>query len=109
MSLSQDQKKGVTLAIVSFTLLLAVSIAYTYYSFHYCLTIILVFFLLLMMFWGMAKAMTSPDSGESVAFNFRRLIAAGKGVGIKSEREIEQEEMDKTAINLDDQERIDRL
>ena len=109
MSLSHSQKTGIVLAVASFALLLAVAVAYTYYSFQFCLTVIFVFSLFLTMFWGIAMVVTSQDSDESVAYNFRRLLAAGKGVGIKSEREIEQEETDKTAIDPDDQGRLDRL
>jgi len=112
MSLSSDQKKGVALALVSFALLLAFGITWGHYPIaysQYCLIIIFAFVLFLTLFWGVAMALTPPDSEESVATTFRRLIAGGKGVAIKTERDIEQEEMDKTAVDLDDEQQVNKL
>lgn len=109
MRLSHDQKVGILLSVLSFAACLAVIEVSIAYQLCVLFPTILGVALLLLSFWGLAMAVTSPDSDESVAFNMRRLIAASRGAAVRSERELQEEEEMKTAIDLDDQERIDKL
>jgi len=111
MVLSESQKTGIKLFLISFLSLVALLWAYDVYDggLGYLLVLILGLPLAAMTLWSLAMATTSPDSNESVEFNFRRYLAASRGVAVRSEKEIEEAEQMETAIDLDDQERIDKL
>jgi hypothetical protein len=109
MTLSERQKAGVILSFVSFLLLVALLAATDRY--HWCAALVVVAAAVLVgtMLWGVAMAATSPNSGESTEFNFRRLVAAIRGARILSEKEIEEAGQSRNAIDLDDRDRIDKL
>ena len=109
MVLPKSQKTGIALSLVSFLLLVALLWAYNSNPGGVCLLMPFGVVLLVTTFWGLAMAVTPPDSDESVEFNFRRFLAALRGVAVRSEREIEEAEQMETAIDPDDQERIDKL
>lgn len=109
MTLSERQRTGVMLSFVSFLLLVALLAATDRYHWCAALVVVAAALLIVTMLWGITMAVTSADSEESTEFNLRRFVAAARGVRIMSEREIEEAEQTRNAIDLDDRDRIDRL